>query len=332
MTVSAENQKSVLRTEAEAKEYIEKYAHDIDEEGLYYSILEKQKIESFSGEKSYTLYSLSPAGYAIYDERSGVVEEMILDSDNPYKNAKEGVLYYGGPMNYIVKSGKTFILLKDNTELSEDDISELTKLEVYTVANRQKTVKGIPQTTEYYYMSSSTYFTSLLGDKFGYNTTGTCTQLACAIMLGHYNYYVNTLFVPTAYEDGCGTTDAFHTYLQTFIGTSPSGLANAASGLNSYFSAIYFTSPTAYYDVGNHHTVYSRVINRVSNNRATVIAMFTSYNPSCTMNHSVVAYGYREELYGGAMTSASYFVHTGWHSTKIGTYAWDWFADDLYIG
>lgn len=108
-------------------------------------------------------------------------------------------------------------------------------------------------------------------------------------------------------------------------------MSNAASGLNSYFSAIFFTTPTAYYDIGNHITVYTRVNNGVYNNRPTVIAMFTSYNSNCTMNHSVVAYGYREELYGGMMTSATYFVHNGWHGTKLGAYAWDWFADDLYI-
>lgn len=227
MTTSAENRKPGLRTEDEAKEYIEKYAHDIDEEDLYYSVVEYQKIESFSGEKSYVVYSLSPLGYAVYDEVSGVVEEMVLGTESPYKNAKDGVLFYGGPMNYFVKSGEAYLSIKDDIVkndivLSENDIAELTKLELYTVANRQKTVKGIPQTTEYYYMKSSVYFTSLLGDKFGDNTNGICTQVACGIMLGFYDNYVNTQFVPTAYEDNYGITPEFHTYLQTFIGTSPS--------------------------------------------------------------------------------------------------------------
>ena len=81
------------------------------------------------------------------------------------------------------------------------------------------------------------------------------------------------------------------------------------------------------------YTVFTRVSNRVYNNKPTVLAMFNSYNPDCPMNHSVVAYGYRSDYYGQTMTSASYFVHTGWHSPspELGCYDWDWFADDLYL-
>lgn len=331
MTASADNPVHGLRTSAQAQKYIEKFAQNIDEEGVKYSVKDKQRIESFSNGKSYVLYLFSPTGYAIYDEISGVVEEMMLSSESPYKkDIEDGILYYGGPMNYIMRSGDEYILLNDNSVLSEEDICELKKLELYTVENRKKTVTGIPQTTEYYYMSSSHYFTQLLGDQFGTNTNSTCTQLACVIMLGYYNYYVNTLFVPEGYHNGYGTTNSFYTYIQSFIGSSPSGLANAANGLNSYFSAIFFTSPTAYYDLGSHNTVFARVNSRVYYNRPTVIAMFTG-NSNCDLNHSVVAYGYMEELNGIMMTSAHYFVHTGWHDPKLGSYAWDWFSDDLYI-
>lgn len=327
----AENQKQCLRTQEEARVYIEKYANEIDEEGRQYRADNSRRIESFTAEKRYLLFSLSPSGYAIYDEISGVVEEMMIGGEDPYKDAKEGILYYGGPMNYILQKNDSYFLISGNIKLSVDDIEALTNLEKYTATNRNKTAKGIPQTTDYYYMSSSSYFTSLLGDRFGNNVSGTCTHIACAIMLGYYNYYVNTQFVPTGYEDGCGTTENFHAYLQTFLGSAPSGLANAANGLSSYFSAIFFTTPTVYYDIGNHNTVYNRVVNRVYNNRPTIIAMFSSYNQNCPINHSVVAYGYRETLSGSNMTSAAYFVHNGWHGTHTGTYAWDWFADDLYI-
>lgn len=328
---AAEELHAFPRTKAEEKEYITKIAEEIDVEGREFTVAYEYALNCFTSQKSYVLYELSPSGYAIYDQISGIVEELILDSDNPYKEVKNGTMFYGGPMNYIAKLDNKYLLINENTELSERDVVELTSLEAFTVENRQKTAKGNPSSTEYYYMSSSTYFTSLLGDKFGTNTTGTCTQLACAIMLGFYDVYVNSQFVPDGYRDGYGTTQAFHLYLQTFMGTSGCFLSNAASGLNSYFSAIFFTLPTAYYNSNNHNTVFTKVSNRVYNNRPTVISMFSYYNPSCPIDHSVVAYGYRTEITGGVMTSAAYFVHNGWHNTKLGTYAWDWFRDDLYI-
>lgn len=320
-----------LRSENEAITYVEDYANDVSGGKEKYHVATSISINSFTPGKSYILYSFVPNGYAIYDEVSGVVEEMMLGTQNPYADVKGEKLLYGGPMNYIVEVNGKLMSISDNKELQEEDIKVVTDMEQATVKNRAE-MRAIPTTVNNRYMSSSSYFTSQLGDRFGTNTSGTCTHIACAIMLGFYNHYVNTQFVPTAYENGCGTTESFHILLQSFLGASPSGLANAANGLNSYFSSIYFTSPHAYYDIGNHNTVFTRVTNNVYNNRPTVVAMFEFYNTNCTMNHSVVAYGYREELYGHELTSAAYYVHNGWHSTKTGTYAWDWFADDLYIG
>lgn len=320
-----------LRSESEAISYVEDYANDISVGDEKYHITTSIPINSFTSGKSYILYSFAPNGYAIYDEVSGVVEEMMLDTKNPYSDVKGEKLLYGGPMNYIAEINGKLISISDNKELREEDVKVVTDMEQATVKNRAE-MRAIPTTVNIRNMSSSSYFTSQLGDRFGNNTSGTCTHIACAIMLGFYNYYVNTQFVPTAYENGCGTTESFHVLLQSYLGSGPSGLANAANGLDSYFSSIYFTSPQVYYDIGNHNTVFTRVYNNVYNNRPTVVAMFKSYNPDCTMNHSVVAYGYREELHGQELTSAAYFVHNGWHSTKTGTYAWDWFADDLYIG
>ncbi len=332
---SAKNGKTPLRTEEQAREYIEYYAKDIDEKDRKYSVEETVRLESFTGEKSYLLYTLSPAGYAVYDEISGVVEEMMLGTESPYKDAGVGTPYYGGPMNHILKTEDAYVLISEDHKLTEEDIEEVTKLEQHTVANRQNTVKGIPESTEYYYMDSGSYFSSCMGNFFGDNQNGTCTQVACTVMLGFYDWYVNDLFVPNAYEaqngNYHGTNEYLHSYLQTFMGSGACGLADATTGLNSYFSAIFFPTPTAYCDIGNHNTVYTRTMNRIYNNRPTVIAMFEAYHPDCYMNHSVVAYGIREELYGMMMTSAAYFVHNGWQSDPLGVYAWDWFADDLYI-
>lgn len=328
--VSAAGASPNLRSEDDAIKYVENYANDISSDKEKYHVVAGIPINSFTSGKSYVLYSFSPTGYAIYDEVSGVVEEIMLGTQNPYADVKGEKLLYGGPMNYIVENNGELISISNSKELQEEDIKAIMDMEQATVKNRAE-MRAIPTTVNNRYMSSSSYFTSLLGDRFGYNTSGTCTHIACAIVLGFYNYYVNTKYVPSAYENGCGTTESFHALLQSYLGCGSSGLANAAKGLNSYFSNINFTSPHAYYDLGNHNTVFTRVTNNVYNNRPTVVAMFTSYNSNCPMNHSVVAYGYREELSGQVLTSAAYYVHTGWHDPKTGTYAWDWFADDLYI-
>lgn len=326
--VFATNQPASFQTEVGL--YIENYANSVSNNGEKYQIISSQVLKSFTLEKSYVLYNLYPLGYAIYDEISGVVEELMLGVNSPYSSAQKGTWYYGGPTNYIVEKDNKFISLTDNRELSNSYINDLVAIEQNTVSSR-KTARAIPTDTRYHYVKSSQYFTSMLGEDFGNNVNGTCTQVACAIMLGYYNYYVNTQFVPTAYEQGVGTTDAFHLYLQNFMGSTSSGLENAANGLNAYFDAIYFTAPTAQCVIGDHNAVFSKVSTNISNNRPTVISMFSSYNSNCTMNHSVVVYGYREEVTLQMMTSASYYVHTGWHNPKIGTYAWDWFADALYI-
>lgn len=316
------------RTSQEAILYIESFAHDMNNQEEY-DVIQTCKINSFTKNKSYILFTLFPKGYAIYDEISGIIEEMQLDSDSPY-NDKYGEAYYGGPLNYLLKRNDEFYNILNDEHITEEDILYLYDLEVYTVNNRSGS-KGLPTTTNNWYINNTSYFTSLLGDDFGYNNTGICTQIACQIILGYYDNYVNTKYVPANYRSGYGTTSSFLTLLESFIGTTSSGLSNAASGINTYFNSIFFPSTSASYDIGNHNTVFTRVSNNVSNNRPTVIAMFNSYNSNCSMNHSVVAYGYREELTGMVMTSATYYVHNGWHNNYLGAYAWDWFADDLVI-
>ena len=329
-TAGAETQNE---TEKEIVLYVEQYAEKADPEHREYAVADRTAVGSLTGEKAYVVYSFLPEGYIIYDKTSGTVEELMIHRESPYADYPENDLYYAGPMNYLVRSEDGhWISLLDGKAMTEDEIKKLEYLEQGTIENRKDNPKGIPTSTEEYYISSNSYFRTSLGDSFGYNVNGTCTQLACAILLGYYRYCVNIQFVPAVYVCGVGTTDAFHQYLQTFMGTGPSGLLNAAAGMNSYFSDIYFTIPVAGTDIGNYHTVFTRVSNNVSSNRPTVIAMFSSETNDCPYNHSVVAYGYIEELKGIRMTSAAYYVHTGWHGTdSLGVFAWDWFADDLYI-
>lgn len=330
LSVFAANASPYLRTEDKAVAYVESYANDISTKREKYHVVAKTPIQSFTSGKSYVVYTFDPGGYAIYDEVSGVVEEMMLDAKNPYSGIKNKNLFYGGPMNYIAEVDGKYISLLDNHELQKTDITYLAEMEQSTVNNRAAT-KAVPTTSTTYTMNNSRYFTTLLDDDFGYNVSGSCLAIACAITLGFYDYYVNDQFVPTAYESNYGTTESFHQLMRSFVGYSGSSASDGANGLNNYFASIYFYSPDAYYEDYGCDAVYSRVCNNVYNNKPTIILMNTDFHSDCTMNHFVVAYGYREELRGAELISASYFVHNGWHDSKLGTYAWDWFWDDLYI-
>lgn len=319
---------NLLRTDKEAVIYIEDYANSISNSDVKYHIESKQLINAFTKEKSYALYTFLPSGYAIYDEKSGVIEEMSLEAEDPFEKFLNAERYYGGPMNYIAKIGNHFYLGDQRIKLSLADVRILTEKEQKTVESRTKIRAGSPVTYDFF-LSSSSYFTTLLGNKFPDNTTGVCTQVACAIMLGYYNYTFHTVFVPSAYEDGVGTTHSFLSFLQIFMGTASSGLQNAANGLDSYFSYIGLLGPSANCDISNYSAVFNRVAQRVGQNKPTIIAMFSSMG--APYNHSVVAYGYRMELVNNRMSSASLFVHNGWKNNKLGVYSWDWFADSLYI-
>ena len=314
-----------------------------DPDYVRYTVSDSYKLKSFTDEKSYVMYLLSPKGYAVYDEISGVAEEIMPGADDPFENITEGEFYYGGPMNFIVKSNGIYTL--DNKELSDLDILNITAIERSTAESRSES-KGIPDQTIDTYIPTYQYFTTMLNHRYGNNAGGESIQVACEIMLGYYDYYVNDQYVPTGYhyyvhgirypgtknEDIDDGVPTFLSHLKTFLGSDNIYLAAAQTGLQSYFASKFFTTPSVGLLVGA-STVKTRVVTNVSNDVPTVISMSSSVNPSCPYNTTVVAYGTREVFVSGVNDGSYYFVHKGTKSTgsDLGSFSCDWFFGGLYI-
>lgn len=325
---------SKLRSSDSAIQYIEDYAASFPGNNAKVTVKSSVPLKSFTSSKSYVLYLLQPYGFAIYDEISGVVEEMNLNDCNPYDLSARADYYYGGPMNYISKTSTGYKNLQTGVALTASDITHLTQAEAETSQKRVAT-RGLPQTVNTRHMSSANYFTQLIGEDFGTNTNGSCIAVACGITLGFYDIYVNNSFVADQYRIRNGTTESFHQYLYNLGIYGSSDFSIAVTRMNAYLQGRGIYTHAARYTHGSVYNTWMRVVNNVYDNQPTIIAMTHATNSACPWNHAVVAYGYREELLGPEFVSGSYFVHTGWkndgQNTVYGTssYSYDWFANAM---
>jgi hypothetical protein len=222
--------------------------------------------------------------------------------------------------------------------LSASEISQLTQVET-AISQKRVVSRALPHTVNTRYISQATYFTQLLGNDFGTNTDDTCIAVACAILLGFCDVYIDDAFVADQYRIRYGTTESFHTLLtgNPYYILATTDLSDARWQINIYLRTQGIERYSVSHNNGSVDTTLSHVANSVQYNRPAIIAMKTTTNPACPMNHAVVAYGYREELVGQEIVSGSYFVHTGWkndgaHSVYgTSSYSYDWFADSLYL-
>lgn len=331
----AASSSSKLRSSDSAVQYIEDYAASFPGNNAKVTVKSSIPLKSFTSSKSYVLYLLQPYGFAIYDEISGVVEEMNLNDCNPYDLSVRADYYYGGPMNYISKTSTSYINLQTGIALTASDIAHLTQVEAETSQKRVAT-RGLPHTVKTTNMSSAVYFTRLLGEDYGTNTDGSCIAVACAIALGFYDIYVDNSFVADEYRIRNGTTESFHEYLfETLDIEGSHDFALAARLMNRYLQTRGIGTHAARHTHGSVYNTWVRVVNNVYDNQPTIIAMTRATNSACTQDHAVVAYGYREELLGSEFVWGSYFVHTGWKNNGqndvygTSSYAYDWFADAM---
>jgi len=309
-----------LRTKEEAVQYIESYVNDIEFEtkniqsmderttdDMMYSIENEYKLYSFSNNKNYLLCLLSPKGYVVYDEISGVIEEINLNGDCPYDFSQKGKFYYGGPLNYIVENNGVYRDISSSCIITDEQIAGIKINENKTVLTRKAT-RALPTRTEQRYMQSSNFISSLSDGDYAPNNNGICGQVACQIMLLFYDANVDSNYIPSNMSDPI----VHMNYLINFMGNGGSTVLSLYNGLTAYFQAINFDEPRVAYQRGNSENVFWNVYDNVLDNRPTVILMFNNDDNTCPMNHTVVAYGYRAEYSGSIMTSAMYYVHTGW--------------------
>lgn len=318
---------------------------------VIYEISHQISLKSFSSSAdTYTLYILSPYGYAIFLSNSTCMMEACLQPGAriPYDKTFVGDYYYGGPGNYYFIENGTYKHATTGQILSQEQTDSLSSAEARVlssvVSNLKKQSNTVQQsnrsTAASEYVSefvAPSYFNSL--QYFGSNTNGTCTIVAIAILLGYYDYYVNDSYVGTAHEYGNGTNNEFHLYLNNLVYGTPTPTPNggisiqdAAQTINTYLDSrgliteLHPVSPLLNSSLTNSIILYIK-------NDMPVVAS-TSENNGADWNHTVVIYGVVYNTANPAGT-AVYTVHMGWDpfttnytSNQINAC---WFTDCAYI-
>lgn len=313
--------------------------------GISYSVLQMRTLLDSSGTSKYQFVEFTPYGSAIYNTETNLFEEMYFDETvQPFDGYENNDCYYFGPGNYYYSLNDELKDVETDAVLSESDLASLmnyeTRKEAFESSRRttssSRAISFTPVTTTYQVtnlISNRTYFTSLLDNSYGYNTTGTCSMIAAAILLGYYDVYVDDNFITDAYRDGYGTNEYFHDLMIAYIDQDGSGAGSCTEIVNGVNN--YLTHRGVDYDaVGiwtSYTTLYGKVQQQISAGYPMIVIMFES--AGATWNHSVVVYGYVAEYWSGddELLSVYYHVHTGWHSTKTGTYNYSWFYDGVYL-
>lgn len=266
---------------------------------ITYSITNSFPLQSISGGTSYTLYELSPYGYAILlNETQSLMEACyVRDSVLPVDIDKEHTIYYGGPGVYCVKQGNAFYNLANNRFIASSDLSDVVQKENY-VQNTQKeyllltakssTTRG-NQRSNFTYSAEYSYFSNL--NDFGVNENGTCTIIATQMLLNYYDNYVDDDFIAAQYEEGNGSSEAFHQLLCDYAyGSNAQGpiyIYEAAPGITSYLHDRKF-----HYSLESENSsqddAISKMIITLGNGKPVIASMGTHLD--APWDHSVLVY------------------------------------------
>ena len=289
-----------------------------------FSSSDSVRLKSFSNDSyTYTMHLLSPYGYAIiYDENGALMEACYAENAAiPFPLNSEKDLYYGGPFNYFLKEGNNYISISDDYVLNSTDIAYIVNRESGAVSStirsgsRSTSVDNLTTVTTSDTSSfvAESYFENLTD--FGINANGTCTVIASAILLGYYDYYVNDSFVSSEYEQGNGTSEAFHQLLNNYVYGSQSqggiNIRNALSGLNSYLASRNLTARfQSVYQTAN--SARSKIISELNSGKPVIASVAETYGAE--WNHTVLVYGATYDSSDPLSTAVLQF-HCGWHSS-----------------
>lgn len=295
------------------------------DETITYSITSQKTLKSMAGNDDYTFYALAPFGYAIlYNGTNGLMEACYtFDATIPIDTNTHLSYYYGGPGVYCIqKNGLLFDVL-NNSFISDDDLTialesensvhqfERNKFE--HVENSQQATRASTSSTVTYTVESS-YFYNLVN--YGNNVDGTCTVIAIQMLLGYYDVYVNNNFVANTYRYGTGTTESFHTLLNSYVyGSDPLGgiyIRDAVAGINSYLRSRNLNC-NLFAVYSSQNAAIQRIITTVTNGQPIVASMGKGYD--APYNHTVLVY---RVAYSPAdpVGTAVFTVHMGWSSSS----------------
>lgn len=292
---------------------------------ITYTIASQKQLYGFSN-NTYTLYQLSPYGYAILMDSPCSLMEASYDCNAipPIDMSDTSIYYYGGPTVYCKATEDGMLNVYNNTVLTAQQI-ETTAIKESAVHNsKQSAVSNMPTagllsttstsslqiyTVEYY------YFAYL--KEYAENTVGTCSAVAAQMLLGYYDSFVNDSVVDSQYEvasyTGHGTSDAFSNVLLNYIyyyqGLTPGyvGYTTAINGINDYLESRALCMSLSTY------TSELALIQLIQQGYPLYVGMYV--NGDTNSGHACVAY--RVQFDENNPTGTAVFtVNMGWDSNS----------------
>lgn len=238
-----------INTTIEPLAVINRYCTD---SSVSYTIASQKQLRGFSG-NTYTLYQLSPYGYAILmDDPCRLMEACFGEGAVPPIDMSDtSDYYYGGPNVYCKRTNEGVLNVFDNTLLSLAQVENISTKEASVHQAKVSSATALANTSAYVLNSTSdlqiytieyNYFAYLT--QYAANTVGTCSAIAAQILLGYYDSFINNDVVASQYEvdayTGHGTSNAFSNILLDYIyynqGEIPGSISYsiAINGINDY--------------------------------------------------------------------------------------------------
>lgn len=288
---------------------------------VVFEVTSQRSLYSFANQVEYTLYELSPYGYAILlNESLSLMEACYaIDSTSPINISSDEVIYYGGPGVYCKYENNQYYNYATNKYLSESESIAVASIEfkarsvqlqaMNTLTTRAK--PGLPTLPNYIEATVGRNYFANLSD-YGHNANGTCTVIAAQMLLNYYDNYSNDAFISTQYEQGNGSSEAFHQLLNNYVyGTGTQGgifIRNAKQGINDYL-----IDQGVHYGLVSMHSSQTNVINKIINTleagQPAIASMDTVYGAG--WDHTVLIYSVTYEESSPSST-AVFTMNMGW--------------------
>ncbi len=295
---------------------------------IQYSIVSQKSLRSISThEYEYTLYQLSPYGYAVLlNSTGGLMEANYSEgviSPIPMTGATE--YYYCGPLTFCVSLDGAYYEIKSGKQLSMENIEGAAQAEsiaknyeaqasIIKETSKSPLTRSVDSTISY--SAQYAYFMNLYNH--GENTDGTCTVLALSILLGFYDVYIDNDFVPDEYRDGAGTNDAFHQHLIQYVygNDEIEGvlIPEANLGINDYLKTRSLCAKAKTTAITSDHAVnnagaVSKMISYLQQSKAVVASVNTV--EGAPWNHTMVVYSVTYDT-SSPINTATVVAHLGW--------------------
>ncbi len=306
------------------EQIINKYAPANEE----FSVKDYKLLKSPSREDyAYTLYELSPHGYAVLlNETTSLMEANFSEQvEIPIELHTNDVIYYCGPKTFIneedyAEDNMLSALERRARDYEERKIQDTQN--VQTSSNLERTGGVTSSYVEQYYFSNQV--------NTGENVHGTCTVIAICMLLRYYDYFISDKYMPDVYESGLGFSNDFHELMNDYVygDGEETGIFihNAIVGANSYLNEREITTE---FDYSNTNQVCDVIIDKIESGYPVIASMATDYE--APYNHSVLIYGviYDESNY---VDIPKFVVHMGWGASQTAFVATSsWFYECGYI-